>query len=198
VLLAVEAEPQLEDTALKLRELGQRVADGAPPQRVPGLDEWFDRGRIREQVAEFAVAVLADGLVERDGRLDRIEGLLDVLELEAGGLRQLLVRRLAAMLGLHGAPHTRELDPTLVEWAIVRDWFAIADGLGLRDGARALETGAMQRPDVPRLARGAAAGSGHLDTASQSCARLARQAAPRVDPDAGCSTTTTFGGRPDG
>ena len=55
--------------------------------------------RVCEQVAELAVAVVADRLVERHRSLDGAERLLDVLELEPCRLGELLVRRLAALLG---------------------------------------------------------------------------------------------------
>ena len=69
-------------------------------QRVARLLERVDRRRVGEEVAELPVAVLAHGLVEGHGRLDCAERLLDVLELEARRLGELLEGRLAPVLRL--------------------------------------------------------------------------------------------------
>src|SRR5438552_4188772 len=54
---------------------------------------------VGEEVAELVV-VVTDGRVERRARLGHGERLLDVLQAQAGRLRELLVGRLAAELGL--------------------------------------------------------------------------------------------------
>src|ERR1700693_3543663 len=73
--LAVEAEAELEDAALALRERGggggERVecaADALAAERLLGLFERIRGVAVGEQVAELALVVGADRLVQRDGR----------------------------------------------------------------------------------------------------------------------------------
>src|SRR3954469_17986579 len=97
--LAVEAEAELDDPALPVRQVGDRALDALAAHRVHGLLRRVERRLVREQVAELGVAVGAEALVERD-RVDRVERLDDVLDLEPRGVGKLLDRRLASELGL--------------------------------------------------------------------------------------------------
>src|SRR5437763_12673372 len=129
--LAVEAEAQLDDPALPLQQIGDRTLDPLAANRVHGLLCRVERRLVGEQVAELRVAVRAEALVERD-RVDRVEGLDDVLDLEARGIGELVDRRLAPELRLQLRGRTVQLDPTLL------DVDGNADGLRLvRDRALA-------------------------------------------------------------
>ena len=64
--LALEAEPQLEDPPLAFGERVERLADVLAAQRLLGLVERVGGFAVGEEVAELALAVGADRLVERD------------------------------------------------------------------------------------------------------------------------------------
>jgi hypothetical protein len=64
--LAVEAEAQLQHPALTLRQATHGVAHRTCTQRLGRLGLGIERVRIGEQVAELALAVGADRLVQRD------------------------------------------------------------------------------------------------------------------------------------
>src|SRR6188508_2207832 len=64
--LALEAEPQLEDAPLPLGEGVERAADALLAERLLGLVERVDGLAVGEQVAELALVVRADRLVQRD------------------------------------------------------------------------------------------------------------------------------------
>src|SRR5947209_4166250 len=66
--LALEAEAQLEDPPLSLRQRIQRLADVLLAQRLLGLVERIRRLAVGEEVAELALVVRSYRLVERDGR----------------------------------------------------------------------------------------------------------------------------------
>src|SRR5262249_3848203 len=126
---AVEAEAELDDPPLPLREILDRTLDALAAHRVHGLLCRIGGGLVREQVAELGVAVGAEALVQRD-RVDRVESLDDVLDLEARGLGELVDRRLAAELRLQLGRGAVQLDPALL------DMDGDANGLGLvRDRA---------------------------------------------------------------
>ena len=97
------------------RQLGE--GEYAPTRRAGDSSASSrDRGaRVGEEIAELAVAVVSDRLVQRDGRLDRLERLLDVLEREPGRLRELLDGRLRGRARLELAPRRGELVPALVD-----------------------------------------------------------------------------------
>src|SRR5215203_1313270 len=114
-LLAVEAEPQLQDATLPLGQVLQGLPYLVPPHRVPGLLGRVLGAGIGEQVAELTVALAADGLVERGRHLGDVERLLDVLELQARRLGELLCRRSPLELELQALPRPPELDPPLVD-----------------------------------------------------------------------------------
>ena len=83
-----EAEAELDHAPLALRERLDGVADAIVLER--GLDrlQRVVRAAVGVQVAELGVS-LADRLVERDGRLDGLECLLDVLQRQLRRLGQL-------------------------------------------------------------------------------------------------------------
>src|SRR6188472_102864 len=95
-LLAVEAEPELEYAPLALGQAREGGADALALERLVGLLDRVGGGAVGEQVAELAVTVRADGLVQRNRRLDGVERLLHMVQLEARRLRELLDRRLPA------------------------------------------------------------------------------------------------------
>ena len=78
VRLSVETEPQLEHSTLTLGQLLERILHELAAQCVTGLLGRIHGALVGEQIAELAVAVGADRLVQRDGCLDRAESLLDV------------------------------------------------------------------------------------------------------------------------
>src|SRR3954447_26601547 len=67
--LALEPEAELEDAPLALRERVERLPDPLLAQRLLGLVERVGGLAVGEQVAELALVVGADGLVERDRRV---------------------------------------------------------------------------------------------------------------------------------
>src|SRR5436309_8858591 len=77
--LAFEAEAQLEDAAFPLREGVESAPDALAPQRLLRLVERIGGLAVGEQVAELALVVRADGLVQRDRSLRGPERLVDVL-----------------------------------------------------------------------------------------------------------------------
>ena len=101
--LALEAEAQLEDPPLPL---GQGV-EGTPyalaAERLLGLFERVSRLAVGEEIAQLALVVGPDRLVEGNGGLGGPESLVDVLERETGGLGQFLLGGLAAELDLEPA-----------------------------------------------------------------------------------------------
>src|ERR671935_235230 len=107
--LALEAEPKLEDPPLPLRKGVERPPHALPAERLLGLVERVGGLAVGEEVAELALVVGPDGLVQRDGRLGGAERLVDVLNRQAGRLRELGLRRLAAQLDLEPARRAREL-----------------------------------------------------------------------------------------
>ena len=129
LLVAVEAEAELEDPPLALGELLERIAHGPPAECLAGLVGRIDRGRVGEQVAELAVALVADRPVQGDRRLDDAKRLLRVLQLHARRVGELLRRRLAAVLDLEALADPRRFcrrSWTCVGTRIVRDRFDTA------------------------------------------------------------------------
>ena len=98
--LTVEAEAQLEDTTLTLREIADRFAHGTCTKCLRSLALRVEGVRVGEQITELTLAVGADGLVQRHRRFDGAERLLDVAQLETSRLGQLLPRRLLAARSL--------------------------------------------------------------------------------------------------
>ena len=127
--LALEPEAQLEDPPLALGQRVERLADALAAERLLGLVERVGGLAVGEEVAELALVVRADRLVQRDGRVRGAERLVDVLDRQAGGLGQLLLRRLAAELDLEPARRARQLLLPLDDvdrTRIVRAWLATA------------------------------------------------------------------------
>jgi hypothetical protein len=107
--LALEPEAELEDAPLALWKRVERTSDALPAERLLGLVERIRGLAVGEQVAELALVVRADRLVQRDRRVGSPECLVDVLERQAGCLGELLLRRLAAELDLEPSRGAREL-----------------------------------------------------------------------------------------
>src|SRR3954452_20576103 len=107
--LALEAEAQLEDASLALGQRIERLANALPAKRLFRLLEGVRRLAVGEEVAELALVVGADCLVQRDGRLCGAERLVDVLDRAPRRLGELLLRRLAAELDLEAARRPAEL-----------------------------------------------------------------------------------------
>src|SRR5207248_3571143 len=98
--LALEAEPQLEDPPLPLGERVQCLPHALPAERLLRLVERIGGLAVGEEIAELALVVRADRLVQRDRRVGGGECLVDVLDRQAGRLGELLLRRLAPELDL--------------------------------------------------------------------------------------------------
>src|SRR5581483_7331331 len=113
--LAAEPEAELDDPSLPLGERRQRPAHGAAPVRVGRRLDGVDRRLVREQLGELAVAVRADALVQRHRRLDGVERLLDVLELQLRRVRELLRGRLTAELRVELGRRAAELHAALLD-----------------------------------------------------------------------------------
>src|SRR3954452_14547253 len=96
--LGLEAEAKLDDAPLALRQIRDRALDALPADRLDCLFGGIDRRLVGGPVGELRVAGRAEALVQRD-RVDRVECLDDVLELEARRLGKLLRGCLAAQLG---------------------------------------------------------------------------------------------------
>src|SRR3954451_3678837 len=109
-----EAEAELDDAALPLGELRDDVPHGLAAKRLRRLLLRVDGGLVGEQVAELAVGVGADCLVERDGRVGDRKGLLRVVEAQVRRLSQLVHGGLAAELELEPLGGPAELLPALV------------------------------------------------------------------------------------
>ena len=67
--VALEAEAKLEDAPLALGQRVERLADALLAQRLLGLLERIRGLAVGEEIAELALVVGADALVQRDGRL---------------------------------------------------------------------------------------------------------------------------------
>ena len=108
-LLARKAEPQLEHAPVGLLEPFDCASNLEALQRLVGLVGGIDRAAVGEEVAELAVTVGTNGLVERDRSVCRRECLLDVRLLQAGLLGELLDRRLTLEFDLEALARPREL-----------------------------------------------------------------------------------------
>ena len=114
LLGVAEPEPELEHPALPLVQLGQRLSEPLPLERAVGELDRILAGRVGEEVAELLVAV-ADRLVERDRRLDGVERLLGVTQLQLRRLGKLLDGRRPAELGLEPLARAPQLGPALLD-----------------------------------------------------------------------------------
>src|SRR3954466_4986076 len=98
-VLAAEAVAQLEYAALAVREVLERLAQrflredlgGAVVRRLGPL--------VGDELAELGLLLVADRLLERHRRLRRALDRVDLVGLDAGGLRDLVGSGLAAQLG---------------------------------------------------------------------------------------------------
>src|SRR5205823_5094246 len=102
---AVESEPQAKYRALPLVEHLEHLGNLAREKRDRGGVEGSGCIAILDEVAELGVAVVTDGLVERDG-VDRVaEHLDDLVERQLGFGRELGQRRRAAERALELGAH---------------------------------------------------------------------------------------------
>src|SRR5207249_1772188 len=131
--LALEAEAQLEDPPLALRKRLERTPHALAAERLLGLVERIGGLAVGEQVAELALVVGADRLVQRDGRLGGAERLLDMLDRQARRLGELLARGFAAQLDLEPPSRPRQL------------LLALDDVHRHTDRARVVRDGALHR-----------------------------------------------------
>src|SRR5213078_2175969 len=79
-LLAVEPVAQLEHAPLPVRERAEDVAQELLAQRRVGRLVGQRSVLVGEEVAELRLLLVADRLLERDGRLRGAEDLLDLAE----------------------------------------------------------------------------------------------------------------------
>src|SRR4051794_27774793 len=107
--LAFEAETQLEDPPLAFWEGVERAPHTLAPQRLLGLLERVGGLAIGEEVAELALVVRADRLVQRHRCVRGTQCLVDVLHRQARSLGELFLRRLATELDLEAARRARQL-----------------------------------------------------------------------------------------
>src|SRR5581483_754447 len=107
--LALEPEAELEDPPLPLRQRVESLTDVLAAERLLCLVEGVGRLAVREEIAQLALVVGSDRLVERHRRRRRRESLVDVLDRQAGRLGELVLRRLAAELDLEPAGGAGEL-----------------------------------------------------------------------------------------
>ena len=98
--LTVEAEAKLEHPPLGLRQHGQRAANLLPPNRLRRLLGRVAGVGVDEQVAQLGVIARAHPLVERDGHLDGVQRLVNVLQRKAGRFGELFPGGLPPELGL--------------------------------------------------------------------------------------------------
>src|SRR5207253_3180431 len=112
--LAVEAEAKLEQLPLARRQAANSLADRLPTHRVTRNFGGIGRARVGEEIAELAAVVVADGLVQRNRRLDGPQRLLDVTQLQTGCRGQLLLGRRHAVLRLEPLPCACQLDLALM------------------------------------------------------------------------------------
>src|SRR6266516_678180 len=106
--LALEAEAQLEDAPFPLGEGVKGPTHTLAEERLLGLVERVGGLAVGEEVAELALVIRADRLVQGDRRLRGAERLVDVLDRQAGRLGKLFLRRLAAELDFEPARGTAE------------------------------------------------------------------------------------------
>src|SRR6266516_1567185 len=107
--LALEAEAQLEDAPFPLGQGVEGPADTLAEERLLGLVERVGSLAVGEEIAELALVIRPEGLVQRDRRLGGTERFVDVLDRQARGLGELLLRRLATELDLEPARGAPEL-----------------------------------------------------------------------------------------
>src|SRR3954451_308626 len=98
-LLAVQSVAHLEHPALALREHPERAPQRLVAEREGGGLVGKRLGLVLDEVAELRFLLVADRLLQRDGRLRRPPDLLDVLGAEVELESDLLRGRLAAALG---------------------------------------------------------------------------------------------------
>src|SRR4051794_5038183 len=98
-VLAVEPVAQLEDAALAVRERPEDPLQRLCPHRHLGRLVGQRHVGVGEEVPELGLLVVADRLLERDGRLGAPHDLLDLVDREVEVEGDLERRRLATQLG---------------------------------------------------------------------------------------------------
>src|SRR5439155_15491942 len=78
--LAIEAEAQLEDPPLALGQGVESAPHALAAERLLGLVKRVGGLAVGEEIAELALVVGSDGLVQRHRRLGRAQRLVDVLD----------------------------------------------------------------------------------------------------------------------
>src|SRR4051812_3941750 len=135
--LSTEAEPQAHNVALTLRKLSDRLFNGLLAHARSDLGVGLGL-LIRHQITERRVAVVTDGLVEAGDLLGGLADLDDLFERQLGGIRDLLVARVAPEL--RGELTGDARDATL----------ALRDVDGQTDHARAVFQPALNRLTDPQ------------------------------------------------
>src|SRR4051812_9577433 len=98
-VLTAEAVAQLEDAALAVGEVLERLAQGLLGEDLGRALVGRFGALVGDELAELRLLLVADGLLERDRRLRRALDRVDLLGVDAGDLGDLLGRRLTAELG---------------------------------------------------------------------------------------------------
>ncbi len=98
-MLAVQPVAELEHPPLAVRELREDLLERLLAERDVGGVLGQRRGLVGEEVPELGLLLVADRLLERDGRLRGAADLLDLVERQVEVARDLDGVRLAAELG---------------------------------------------------------------------------------------------------
>src|SRR5690349_24425591 len=98
-VLAVEAVAELQHLALPARERAEDLAQRLLAHADLGLLVRQRQVLVGDEVAELRLVLVADRLLERDGRLRAAADVLDLVRAEVEVLADLGGRRLAAELG---------------------------------------------------------------------------------------------------
>src|SRR3954454_16763568 len=98
-MLAAEPVTQLEDAALTVGQVLERLAQRLLGQEVRGAVEGGLGLLVGDELAELRLLLVADRLLQRHRRLGGALDLVDLLRVDAGDIGDLLGGRLAAQLG---------------------------------------------------------------------------------------------------
>src|SRR3954471_17775806 len=98
-MLAAEAVAELEDAALAVGEVLQRLAQRLLGEDLRGALVRGLRPLVGDELAELGLLLVAHRLLERDGRLRRALDRVGLFGVDARDVGDLLRRRLAAQLG---------------------------------------------------------------------------------------------------
>src|SRR4051794_5681355 len=98
-MLAAEAVAQLEHAPLAVGQVLERLAQSLLGEDLRGAVVRGLGPLVGDELAELGLLLVADRLLERHRRLRRALDRVDLLRLDAGGVRDLLGGRLATELG---------------------------------------------------------------------------------------------------